>query len=140
MTKLAMKIAFKAHDGQVDKGGLPYINHPLHIAEYMKDEDSTIVALLHDVIEDSLGVYTPEKLREFGFSEEIVNAVDILSHRKHVPYMEYIKLVKENELSRIVKIADLNHNLEISRLGDIDEKTSRKIEKYHEAKAYLEAA
>ena len=138
LTKKAMRIAFEVHKDQSDKGGIPYIAHPLHLAEQMEDENSTIAALLHDVIEDSDGKYSIKKLKEDGFPEEAVEAVKALTHKKNVPYMKYIENIKPNEIARKVKIADLEHNLTISRLGNIDERTSKKLEKYHEAKAFLE--
>ena len=89
LTKKAMKIAFNAHKEQVDKNGMPYIYHPVHLAEQMDSEDAICVALLHDVVEDT--DITFENLKEYGFSEKIINALQLMTHEDAVPYMEYVK-------------------------------------------------
>ena len=115
LTKEAMNIAYKAHHKQKDKGGFPYINHPFHIAEQMEDEYSTCVALLHDVVEDS-----SIALNELSsiFPPEIIEAVSILTREKGILYSDYINNVKKNKLARNVKLADLAHNLDKTRLLD----------------------
>ena len=115
LTKEAMNIAYKAHHKQKDKGGFPYINHPFHIAEQMQDEYSTCVALLHDVVEDS-NVTLNELSSIFPF--EIIEAVSILTRKKGILYSDYINNVKKNKLARNVKLADLAHNLDKTRLLD----------------------
>ena len=79
-TKRAMQICFEAHKDQLDKSGIPYVFHPIHLAEQMKDENTTVAALLHDVMEDT--PYTLEDLREEGFSEEVLEALLLLTHQK----------------------------------------------------------
>ena len=131
LTKKAMKIAFDAHKNQVDKSGLPYIFHPIHIAEQMSSEDSVCVALLHDVVEDTQ--MTLSDLRAQGFSCSIVDALALLTHEKGVDYMEYISNIKFSPLATKVKLADLLHNSDLSRLEIVDEKALQRIEKYKKA-------
>ena len=131
MTKEAMKLCYDAHKDQVDKSGLPYVFHPIHLAEQMENEETTIVALLHDVIEDSN--YTIADLEAMGFSERILTALKLLTHEKDVPYMEYIAKLKEDPIARTVKLADLAHNSDLSRLDEVDEKAIRRATKYAKA-------
>lgn len=131
LTKKAMKISFAAHKDQVDMGGLPYVFHPFHVAEQMDDEYSICVALLHDVVEDSS--VTLEKLEACGFPDEIVDALDVLTHDPRVPYMEYISIVKRNDLARKVKLADLRHNSMLSRIDHFNEDVFERIGKYNQA-------
>ncbi|MDK9581052.1 HD domain-containing protein [Sneathia sanguinegens] len=112
--ELALKIATEAHKGQIDKAGIPYINHPLTVASLVDTEEEKIVALLHDTIEDTN--ITEQDLLNYGFSNKIVEAVKLLTHNKNVPYMDYVAKIKDNELARKVKIADLTHNSDLSRL------------------------
>ena len=130
-TKKAIKLCFEAHRNQTDKSGLPYVFHPFHVAEQMPDEETTIVALLHDVIEDT--AYTIDDLRKMGFSEEVLDALDLMTHDKNVPYMEYVAKISENEIARTVKLADLRHNSDLTRLDEIDDKARNRIEKYKAA-------
>ena len=130
-TKHAMQIAYNAHHGQLDKTGIPYIYHPIHLAEQMDDENSTIVALLHDVVEDS--DFTIQDLISEGFNDEIINAILCLTHDKSVPYEEYILLIKLNALAKKVKLADLKHNSTIERYESINEKALKQAEKYNRA-------
>ena len=118
LTNQAMKLAYEAHHGQVDKGGIPYIFHPYHLAEQMDDECSTCVALLHDVVEDTQ--ITLEQLRQV-FPQEVVDAVAVLTHPKDEPYLDYIRRVCENPIAKKVKLADLQHNSDESRLGNANE-------------------
>jgi (p)ppGpp synthase/HD superfamily hydrolase len=136
MTKLAMKIAYDAHKNQVDKSGLPYIFHPFYLAMQMDTEESIIVALLHDVIEDSK--ITLNDLQKHGFSVRVIDALKILSHQESIPYLAYILDVKSNELARKVKLADLKHNSDISRLETVDEIVKVRLEKYANAIQLLE--
>ena len=128
MTKKAMKLCFEAHKDQVDKSGMPYVFHPFHLAEQMHDEKTTIVALLHDVIEDTY--YTFEDLRAAGFDNEIIEALKLMTHDDSVPYMEYVTAIKSNPIASAVKLADLEHNSDLSRLDVIDEKALKRKEKY----------
>ncbi|MDU7496736.1 HD domain-containing protein [Sneathia sanguinegens] len=133
--ELALKIATEAHKGQVDKAGVPYINHPLTVASLVDTEEEKIVALLHDTIEDTN--ITEQDLLNYGFSNKIVEAVKLLTHNKNVPYMDYVAKIKDNELARKVKIADLTHNSDLSRLKEITEKDKKRYEKYQKALLYL---
>lgn len=133
--ELALKIATEAHKGQVDKAGVPYINHPLTVASLVETEEEKIVALLHDTIEDTN--ITEQDLLNYGFSNKIVEAVKLLTHNKNVPYMDYVAKIKDNELARKVKIADLTHNSDLSRLKEITDKDKKRYEKYQKALLYL---
>lgn len=131
LTKKAMKIAYEAHKNQTDKSGIPYIYHPIHLAEQMKDEQTTCVALLHDVVED-----TDIKLcdlRNEGFPESVLEALRLMTHDKMVPYMDYVRKIKENPIARAVKLADLKHNSDLSRLDVVDEKANKRVVKYRKA-------
>ena len=136
-TKKAMKLCFDAHKNQVDKSGMPYVFHPFHVAEQMKDEPTTIVALLHDVVEDT--DYTLEKIAAEGFGQEIVEALALMTHDKNVEYLDYVAKIKDNPIARAVKLADLAHNSDPTRLDVIDEEARKRLEKYKKAIALLES-
>lgn len=133
-TRKAMKIAYNAHMGQVDKSGIPYIYHPIHLAEQMETEEECIVALLHDTVEDTSVTF--EEL-EKEFSSTIIDAVKLLTHDEAIPYMEYVKNIKENPIAKKVKLADLRHNSDITRKEEITEKDRKRNEKYKEAIKFL---
>lgn len=135
-TKKALKLCFEAHKDQVDKSGLPYVFHPFHLAEQMKDEDTTIIALLHDVAEDTS--YTFKELADMGFKPEIIETLKLLTHEDGVPYMEYVQNLKSNPLAKTVKLADLRHNSDLTRLDAPDEKALKRQQKYLEAIKLLE--
>lgn len=137
-TKKALKLCFAAHKEQKDKSGLPYVFHPFHLAEQMEDEESTVVALLHDVAEDT--DYTLEDIAAMGFSRNVMEALALLTHDEAVPYMEYVKALRNNLIARRVKLADLRHNSDLSRLdaNQIDEKALARVKKYTEAMRILE--
>ena len=113
LTKLAMTVAYQAHHGQTDHGGMPYIFHPYHLAEQMCDEYTTCAALLHDVVEDT--DMTIEELAKV-FPKEIIDAVALLTHDDNTDYFDYVAAIKENPIARAVKIADLKHNSDRTRL------------------------
>ncbi len=136
-TKKALKLMFEAHKEQTDKSGIPYVFHPFHLAEQMKDADSTVVALLHDVVEDT--DYTIDDLEELGFSKTAIEALTLLTHDEEIPYMEYVSAIKGNEIARAVKLADLEHNSDLTRLDTVDEKALERREKYLKAKEILES-
>ncbi|MBQ4066781.1 MAG: bifunctional (p)ppGpp synthetase/guanosine-3',5'-bis(diphosphate) 3'-pyrophosphohydrolase [Clostridia bacterium] len=127
-TKKALKLCFEAHRDQLDKSGMPYVFHPFHLAEQMTDEDSTVTALLHDVVEDT--ELTFDELRSMGFSERVISALELLTHDPDVPYTDYVLKIRENPLARAVKLADLGHNSDLSRLDTVDEKALSRREKY----------
>lgn len=126
----AEMVAILAHKGQVDKAGVPYIEHPRFVAALCKTEEEKIVAFLHDTVEDTeVTIGFIEKT----FGEKIAEAVNLLTHQKDVPYFDYIKSLGANPLARAVKIADLTHNMDISRISSPQEKDYKRIEKYKEA-------
>ena len=106
LTIKAIKIAYKAHEGQYDQSGVPYILHPVHLAEQMTDETTTCIALLHDVLEDT-ALTLPDL------------AVQLLTHAPSDDYLDYVRRLCENPLARKVKIADLAHNSDETRLSSV---------------------
>lgn len=136
MTKKALKLCFEAHKDQTDKSGIPYVFHPFHLAEQMKTEETTITALLHDIVEDT--DYTLEDLEKMGFSKPIIEALALLTHDDDTPYMDYVLAAKQNPIAKAVKLADLNHNSDITRLDVVTEKALERREKYLKAIALLE--
>ncbi|MBQ7098154.1 MAG: HD domain-containing protein [Oscillospiraceae bacterium] len=133
LTIKAMNLAYNAHHGQMDKGGVPYIFHPIHLAETMDDEISTCVALLHDTVEDT--DVTLEQLAK-EFPREIVEAVDLLTHRDGVEYFDYVRAIKANPVAVKVKLADLAHNGDPKRICNQGNQERRR-EKYAKAKRIL---
>ena len=131
LTKKAMKISFEAHKNQVDKNGIPYIYHPIHLAEQMEDENTICVALLHDVVEDT--DITFEELQKIGFNDDIIVALKLMTHDENVPYMDYVREIKNNSIAAKVKLADLKHNSDLTRLDVIDEKAKQRVQKYKKA-------
>lgn len=136
LTRRAMLIAYNAHSGQYDKAGYPYICHPMHVAESMTDEDTCVAALLHDVVEDTH--VTIEDLHAAGFTEKQIEAVDLLTHRSTESYDEYVRRIKDNRIAKAVKLADLEHNSDITRLDHANQNEIKRLqEKYEKAKAIL---
>ncbi len=131
LTRKALKISFEAHKRQVDKAGIPYVYHPYEVASCMDDEYSVCVALLHDVVEDTN--ITLENLKNEGFPSEVTDAINVLTLKEDVLYLDYINELKTNRIARKVKIADLKHNMNISRLGTITDKQKEKQNLYREA-------
>ena len=135
-TKMALKLCFEAHKEQVDKSGMPYVFHPFHLAEQMNTEETTIVALLHDLVEDT--DYTIEALVDMGFDKSVTDAIALMTHDDNVEYMDYVRAIKDNPIAKAVKLADLKHNSDLTRLDTIDEKALSRREKYLEAIAILQ--
>lgn len=131
LTKRAMKISYEAHKEQVDKSGIPYIYHPIHLAEQMTDETAVCVALLHDVAEDTN--ITLDDLRRERFGKEIMDALELITHDENVPYMEYIRRIEDNPVAKKVKLADLAHNSDLTRLDNSDKDALKRVEKYRQA-------
>ena len=127
----AILIAAQAHLGQLDKAGAAYILHPLRMMMRMESEAAMIAAVLHDVVEDS--DWTLEQLRGEGFSEEVLQAVDCLTSREGETYDEFISRVRSSAIARQVKIADLEDNMNVKRIGEITPKDLARVEKYHRA-------
>lgn len=139
-TRKALDICFRAHKDQTDKTGVPYVFHPFHVAECMRDEASTVTALLHDVVEDT--DYTFEQLQAEGFGENVIEALRLLTHKNGIfseeDYLQYIVELKENPIARAVKIADLEHNSDLTRFGsNITDKDIMRAAKYQKALVLL---
>ena len=149
----AIKIAVEAHTGQVDKGGNPYILHPLRVMLSLDTEEERIVGVLHDVVEDCEG-WTWERLGEQGCSDEIIEALKSVSktpeeekqfkkmddpNEKLDHYLEFIKRAKFNKIGRNVKAADIKDNLDISRIDDITESDIDRLNRYKAALKLLGA-
>lgn len=131
----ALSLALKAHAGQFDKAGKPYILHPLRLMLQFADETRQTVALLHDVLEDSST--TTDDLRAAGFSDEIIEAVIALTRQANESYEAFIQRVKHNDIARSVKLADLADNLDLTRLTDPSEVKPQRIARYIRALADL---
>jgi (p)ppGpp synthase/HD superfamily hydrolase len=127
----AILLAIKAHRGQKDKAGAPYILHPLRIMLAMETETEMIVAVLHDVVED--GGIALDDLRKDGYSAEIIDAVDHLTHRDGEDYDQFIDRVKSNPLAVKVKVADLKDNSNLARIAEPNENDYKRLEKYQRA-------
>lgn len=136
-TKRALMLCFQAHKEQSDKSGMPYVFHPFHLAEQMDTEEATIVALLHDIIEDT--DLTLEDLSEMGYPPAVIDALALMTHDPSVPYMDYVKKISGNALATKVKLADLRHNSDLSRLDVVDDRAIARVKKYAEAIALLES-
>lgn len=136
LKKKAEIIARKAHTGQVDKAGEDYFNHPKRVADNFYEDDDIIVALLHDVIEDTS--VTLDQLKNEGFSKAILNALDAITKREGESYDQFIERVKDNPIALKVKLADLRDNMDILRLPVLNDKDLQRIAKYHKAYKYLE--
>lgn len=130
LTRKAMIIAYEAHKNQVDKSGVPYIYHPIHVAEQMNTENECIIALLHDVVEDTNVTF---KQLEEVFSKEIIDILKLLTREENIEYDEYIKRIKNKSIACKVKIADLTHNLDKTRLDFVTEVDVKRNEKYKKA-------
>ena len=135
LTKKALKLAFECHKDQVDKTGMPYVFHPFHLAEEMTDEISTVCALLHDVVEDTS--YTFEDLSSMGFPDTVIDVLRLLTHSPDVPYLDYVRAIKSNDIATRVKLADLRHNSDTTRLDIVDEWALAREAKYRAAIAIL---
>ncbi len=135
-TRRALRLAYDAHHGQTDRSGLPYIHHVLHVAEQMTDEVTTVAALLHDTVEDT--ALTPDDLLRAGVLPEAVEIVRRLTHASDVPYLDYIRALRDNPAAVAVKCADLAHNSDLSRLTHVTEADRRRAEKYRQAMRILQ--
>lgn len=134
--EIAYEIAKNAHAGQIDKAGVDYIKHPEAVASFVNTAEEKATAYLHDVLEDT--DITANDLLSAGISHNIVEAVQVLTKEKYTPYFEYLSKVKENSLARTVKLADLKHNSDRSRLARITDKDLKRLEKYRKAIQFLE--
>jgi len=128
MINLALKIAQKAHEGQKDKGGKPYINHPIAVAELVESPTEKMVALLHDVCEDT--DVTIDDLRAAGFSDDVLNAVQAITKVNGESYEEYLERVARNPIATAVKIADMTHNSDLGRILSPSPRDFERVERY----------
>lgn len=135
MVDLALSIARQAHEGQLDKAGVDYIKHPIYVASQVETEEEKAVALLHDVLEDSS--VTAEELLIAGLPETVVTTVQVLTKQTGQDYQTYLQAVKSNPLACRVKLADLKHNSDLSRLTSITEKDRERLKKYKKAIDFL---
>lgn len=132
----ALEIAVRVHKGQVDKGGVPYIGHPLRVAAKCENANEKIVALLHDTIEDT--DVTPEYLVEQGFPQQIIDGVLSVTHRDGESYEDFIKRAAQDPIGKVIKLADLEDNMDISRLNyPMDEWDFKRLNKYLKSYKYL---
>ena len=134
LVERAYEIAKKAHAGQVDSQKKPYITHPEFVASLCDTDEEKIVAYLHDTVEDT--DVTLGQIRE-EFGDKIADAVAIMTHDVSVEYMEYIKKIAENPLARKVKMCDLTHNMDITRVPNPKSYHYKRVEKYKKAYEYL---
>ena len=128
----AIQIAVEAHAGATDRGGKAYILHPLNVMMRVKSEEEKIVAVLHDVVEDT--IWTFDMLREEGFSDIIIQALEsVTKFTEDEDYDLFVQRSLKNRIGRIVKIADLNENLDIKRVGVLDKADIKRLNKYKRA-------
>jgi (p)ppGpp synthase/HD superfamily hydrolase len=132
----AIEIAIAAHRGVLDKAGKPYILHPLSLMLRFRDLDAMITAVLHDTVEDS--ALTLDMLRAEGFSDAVVGAVNALTRRENESYDEFISRLSSDSIGRQVKLADLEHNMDLRRLSTLDAMDLERVEKYHRAWVQLD--
>lgn len=139
--EIAREIATAAHEGQIDKAGHPYIEHPAHVAAALAvqgaDEATQAAAWLHDVVEDT--PLTFDDLAARGIASRVIDALRLLTHDKSVPYMDYIRAIGANSMARAVKLADLRRNSDLSRIAAPTATDYQRVEKYQQAIALLEA-
>ena len=129
----AIEIALEAHKGASDKGGNPYILHPLRLMLQMDSEEEMIVAILHDVVEDS-EKWSFDKLHKEGFSKKIINSLrSVTKENENEDYEKFIDRSVKDKIGRKVKIADISDNLDISRLKEVTDKDILRINKYKKA-------
>lgn len=137
MLDKAINIAAHVFEGKYDKGGQPYILHCLHVMNVVGPDDHELmsIAVLHDVVEDT--EVTFDDLKNDGFSNRVIDALKLLTHKKGTPYEDYIKGIATNDDARKVKLADLRHNSDITRMKGLRKKDFDRLEKYHRAYEYL---
>jgi (p)ppGpp synthase/HD superfamily hydrolase len=131
----AIAIAAQAHQEQRDKAGAPYILHPLRMIAQLHGEAERIVAVLHDLIEDT--DWTLDQLRAEGFNDEVLAAIDCLTKRDDESYEAFIERASHNELARKVKLADLEDNMDLRRIAEVTDRDLERLRKYHQARQVL---
>ena len=127
----AIAIAVEAHKGQKDKAGDPYILHPLRVMFQMETKEEMIAAVLHDVLEDT--AITPDQLKEMGFSETVLEALDSVTKRAGETYEDFVQRAALHPIGKKIKLADLRDNMDLSRLEEITDEDIRRVKKYHGA-------
>lgn len=127
----AIRLAAVKHYGQRDKSNKPYIFHLLYVMNNLDDLKAKTVGVLHDILEDT--DTTKKDLLDYGFSEEIVAAVEILTKPENQEYMDYIENLKSNDIAKKVKLIDLKHNMDLTRLSELTDKDLKRTVKYVEA-------
>lgn len=137
LPRRAELLAKAAHDGQVDKANIDYIEHPKKVASFVATDEEKAVAFLHDTLEDT--AVTVADLRKIGMPNSVIAAVEVLTHDKNQPYFDYLAEVKKNTLARTVKLADLKHNSDTSRLINLTAADQKRLVKYQKAIAFLQA-
>lgn len=135
--ELAIELAVNAHKGQVDKGGNPYILHPLSVMNRVDNMEEKIVAVLHDIVEDTS--VTLKDLTTNGLDKVIIEAIDCLTRRKGETYMTYIDRAKKNELAKAVKLADLEENMDLARIKHPTEQDYSRLKRYEKSYKRLKA-
>lgn len=138
LLELAMKVAENAHEGQKDKGGNPYFYHPQAVEESLTNTEYKIAAYLHDVCEDTPVNFND--LLNMGFTFRIVNSVRLLTKSDELTYEEYLRRIRMDSCARAVKIADLKHNMDLSRIPAPTENDFARLEKYKRSLAFLESS
>ena len=127
----AIELAKQHHEGQTDKAGNPYIEHPLRVMNQVESKEEKIVAVLHDIVEDT--DISLNDLRNEGFSEEVVSAVECLTKQDGENYDSYIERISFNPLAVKIKLADLEDNRDLTRLPQVTDKDLERLEKYDKA-------
>lgn len=147
IVEAAIALARRAHDGQLDKAGAPYIGHPLRVMAKMTSDAERIAAVLHDVVEDSRDSGTPvtfEMLSEMGLPPGSIKAVRLLTRTDDgsdpAAYEAYIEAILADPIARKVKLADLEDNLDVSRLATVTERDAKRLDKYRRIRAKILAA
>lgn len=135
LLETALKIATEAHSGQTERNGQPYIGHPRRVMERVATEDEKIVALLHDVVEDT--AWTFEQLTKAGFPEHIIAALDCVTKREGEDYSAFVERSASDPIAHRVKLADLEDNMDVRRLTEVTEKDRERLNKYLRAYRYL---
>jgi (p)ppGpp synthase/HD superfamily hydrolase len=129
----AIEIAVNAHKGVTDKGGNPYIVHPLRVMMSLKSDNEKIVGVLHDVVEDAED-WDFERLKEEGFSKEVLDGLrSVTKTSEEEDYNEFVQRALTNEIGRAVKIADIRDNLDVTRIGELRQKDMNRLNKYKNA-------
>jgi (p)ppGpp synthase/HD superfamily hydrolase len=131
----AVTIALEAHRGQRDRTGAPYILHPMRVMAGVDSDTEKMVAILHDVVEDT--DWTFEKLAREGFPDEVIEALKCVTKREGEEYEDFVKRSAGNKTARRVKIADLEHNMDARRLSNVTDKDVERLKKYARAWRFL---